>query len=293
MPKISSPTLYLLPLYIMMAVGTIYPIAYSVILSVSYYNLSNLKDAKFVGLENFLFAVGDKNFLESLGNTFVFTLGHLVFGILTGLLLALILNEEFRGKNFFKALCIFLPWSVSPIVNGFVWRYLLNPQYGAINRILLTLGVVKDPVPFLANSTLAMPSMIVAALWKDTPFIALLFWAALRSISPELYESAKIDGAGMFGRFRHISLPQTAVSLLIVAALEMMNGIGVFALVFTLTGGGPGRATSTIFLNAYQTAFYGLDLGYGAAISYIGTGLSLIFGLIYIFFLSPPGIKEA
>ncbi len=186
--------------------------------------------------------------------------------IAAGLVLALALDRAFRGRGLVRA-AVLVPWALPTVVAALLWRFLFQGEAGVVNAVLAALGVVGRPVVWLVGPTTAWVPLILADAWKTTPFVALLLLAGLQGIDPALYEAARIDGAGAWRRFWHLTLPLLRPALLVALIFRSLDAFRVFDLVYVLTGGGPGTATESIALYTFGTLFEDLRFGYGAALS--------------------------
>jgi ABC-type sugar transport system permease subunit len=240
-----------------------------------------------VGFSNYqeLFTGRDLSgqFWQSVRVTILFTLAADVCKFVLGLSMALLLNEQFRGRTFMRAL-LFLPWAIPSLIVGLTWKWMYDgSQVGLLNMISLRLGLSHDLIQWLANYNLALVAVVVAVVWASTPFWAMMFLAGLQAIPSELYEAAEIDGADVFGRFRHITLPGLGNIIVITALLSTIWTATGINFIYVLTNGGPAGATMTFPMLAYQIGVAGAQrLGMGAAISLV----FLPIFLVMIFFLT-------
>jgi multiple sugar transport system permease protein len=240
---------------------TIYPLIYSVKTSLQ-------GESGNWTLQNFTRLIGDQFFLSALAHTFVYAAIALTFEFLIGLGLALLLNEQMRGRSVFRALLL-LPMMLPPVVVGVVWRLMLNSNFGPVNGTLKRFGLNADALTWTASPKLAMASVIIADIWQWTPFMFLILLAGLQAIPQEPYEAALIDGASAWQTFRHVTLPLLKPAILIALLLRTMDLLRVFDQIFILTEGGPGFATETMSLYIYRTAFRFSNFGYAAAMSFV------------------------
>ena len=205
------------------------------------------------------------------------------FEITLGVLVALMLNRNFRGRWFVRVLAL-LPWAIPPVVNGIIWKWILNPRYGALNGFLLELGLIGSPddyVIWLGTPSLALLMVVLADVWKETPFIALLVLAALQTVPHSIHEAARVDGAGPIRILFRITLPLIAPTLFVAIALRTIWALKSFDLIYTLTAGGPSNGTNVIGYYTYLQSFVSLDLGRGAATAYLLT--FAIMGLVLLY----------
>jgi len=198
-----------------------------------------------------------------------------------GVLVALLLNQKFPGRGIVRTL-VLLPWAIPPVVNALMWQWIYDSKIGALNGLLVTLGIIPEYRGWLSQPTSALLALAFADVWNVLPLAVILLLAALQKIPGELYESARIDGAGPIQLFRYVTFPWLAQTLLVVLILQTLSAIRVFDVIYVLTAGGPGTATTTLTWKTYLTTFENLDFGAGNAYAYT---VSLItFGLALVYF---------
>jgi ABC-type sugar transport system permease subunit len=271
----------LAPAALIMASVTAYPLVRSLWISLLKWDLTKPQlGHSFIGFKNYLNVLNDPVFWQCAKVTVVFVIGAVALEILLGLLIALLLNKDFVGKNIVRMLAL-LPWAIPPVVNGIMWKWILNPSYGALNGALYSLGIIKDYIIWLGSPNLALFMVILADVWKETPFIMLLFLAALQTIPKDLYEAAEVDGADKLRQFWHITLPMIKPTLFVALSLRTIWALKSFDLIYTLTAGGPSNGTNVIGFYTYLKTFVSLDLGKGAAAAYIMTAVVMIVVLLY------------
>ena len=222
--------------------------------------------ATFVGLGNFEKLWADPIFWKAVQNTIVFTGAATVLKLVGGLGMALVLHQNFRMKGITRAVLL-LPFIVPTVLSTVAWQWIFDPGMGLFNRSLINLGLVtKAQAPsWLGNPTLAMVSVILVNSWRGLPFFGITILAGLQTIPPELHETATIDGAGVWGRFRHVTLPLLMPVILIVTTFSVIITFFDFQLVYVLTGGGPANATHLMATYAYSISMGGGQLGLGSA----------------------------
>jgi len=242
-----------------------YPILRAFWLSLFTQNLGTELQPIFSGFDNYIRMAGDGRFWQSFWTTSVFTFSAVLLELLLGLGIALVLNEAFRGRSFVRTAAI-IPWALPTALIGLAWAWIFNDQFGIVNDILLRLGLIKTGINWLGEPTLALVSVIIADVWKTTPFISILLLAGLQSISPDLYEAHSIDGATPWQSFYKITLPLLMPQILIALLFRFAQSFGVFDLIAVMTGGGPGGATEVVSLYIYATVMRYLDFGYGSAL---------------------------
>ena len=270
-----TPALVLIGLFFFLPVGA------SLLLSVTdfdIYALGNSSLARFVGLRNYSNLVHNPTFWTAIKNTFYFALvgGPLTVAVSLGA--ALLVNARaIRLRGLFRTI-YFTPFVTTLVAIAVVWRYLYHPRYGLLNYLLGHIGI--GPIDWLGDPHWAMPAIIVMAIWKNFGYNMLIFIAGLQSIPEELYEAARIDGAGPLRRFRHVTIPQLAPTFLFVGVVTMIGYFQLFAEPYVMTGGGPLRATTSLVLFMYEEGFRWWRMGVAAAIAFVLFGIILLWTLL-------------
>jgi multiple sugar transport system permease protein len=257
--------LLLIPALLVLSLVFIYPILRAFWLSLFTENLGTQLQPVFSGLANYMRMVGDGRFWQSLSNTSLFTVVSVFLELVLGMGIALVLNQSFRGRAIIRTAAI-IPWALPTAIMGLAWAWIFNDQFGVANDILQRLGLVDTGINWLGEPTLAMVALIVADVWKTTPFISLILLAGLQSIPQDLYEAHAIDGANSWQSFYQITLPLLMPQILIALLFRFAQAFGIFDLVQVMTGGGPAGATETVSIYIYSTVMRYLDFGYGAAL---------------------------
>jgi len=236
---------------------------------------------KFVGLANYNRLFHDAKFFNSLKVTLTFMIATVIFAVGAGLLSAIIMNRNFRGRSVARTI-ITLPWAFPDLPTVLIFYWILNPNFGVINIFVRALlpGLTQNP-KWLLDINLAMPLVVAIASWKAFPFYGLVTLAAMQSIPHELYEAAKVDGANPRQSFRYITLPALTPTLLLLGVLACIFAFRQFVLIFLATGGGPGRVTETLVISVYKTAFNSFDFSYGATIGV--AGFVVVFAITLLF----------
>jgi ABC-type sugar transport system permease subunit len=232
---------------------------------------------QFVGFKNFAYILAWPQFTTAVWNTVVFTVSAVAMKFVLGMAVALVLNQQIRGRNFFRAFLL-LPWAMPAFVVYLVWRWLYDPLSGLINYALIDLGLIATPIAFLSDRSTAMFSVIVAHVWRNFPFYAISFLAGMQTISQELYDAAQVDGASRAQQFRHITLPGLYHIIGVVVLLTTIWTANAFEPVYLLTGGGPSDATMVYTMLVYTMGMMNLRLGEAAAVSTLI--LPLLIGLV-------------
>ena len=257
--------LMIIPAMLLLGLVFIYPIARAFWLSLFTENLGTGLQPVFSGFTNYSRMLGDGRFWQTLQNTTVFTVASVSLELLLGMAIALILNQSFRGRGIVRTIAI-IPWALPTTVMGLAWAWIFNDQYGVVNDILLRLGLINTGINWLGNPTLAMVALVIADVWKTTPFISIILLAGLQSIPEDIYEAHSLDGANAWQSFYQITLPLLMPQILISLLFRFAQSFGIFDLVQVMTGGGPAGATETVSIYIYSTVMRYLDFGYGAAL---------------------------
>jgi multiple sugar transport system permease protein len=269
------------PVIAIIALFTLFPLFYALFTSLHRVILTQPDVEPFIGAENYSDVLSEKAFADAAKNTAFFTLVSVPVVTAAGLGVALLLHQRLRGFGILRVLLL-LPWSVPLVSAGIMWRLLLHGNFGALNGLLFQFGVIDDYAPFLSSPNMAMWSVIAVHIWREFPLPAILFLASRQTIPDDVLDAAKVDGAGAWQRFRYIVFPLLKAPLLIVLVYETMISIAVFDLVYVLTGGGPGSATTLISWFAYAVTFKFLNLGQGAALSLLISAAILLLIVLYV-----------
>jgi multiple sugar transport system permease protein len=256
-----------------------YPFIYTVALSFQRRQLF-ANEGSFIGLDNYRALLGSTEFWSSALNGIVFSGGSLMLQVAIGVALAVLLNRQFAGRGFFRGLLLF-PYVIPAIVGIFAIRWMLNDLYGIVNYWLMALGVVKEAVPWFGRPGLAMVSLIAVNTWMFYPFVMLCVLARLQSIPPDLYEAARIDGAGEWAQFWYVTLPQLRGTLAVVVIVRTMWMFNKFDTVWLTTQGGPFGTTQTLPVLAYVEAFSLYEIGRASA---IGLLMSVILFAVFVLY---------
>jgi multiple sugar transport system permease protein len=269
-----------MPATLLILVISIYPLLNGILLSFQNRNIMKPNDRKFIGLENFINLIGkDREFYSVLGYSFIYTFSVVILSYLLGFVLAMLLKGKLRGRGIYRTILL-LPWVVAPTIAAVNWAWLLNDQIGFINKVLMSLHVVKRPLLFLADQELARMTVIVTGTWRSFPFMMIAIMAGLQSIPKELYESAYVDGAGFFRSLFSITVPMIRGVSSICLILMFLWTFNNFENIYLLTLGGPNDKTYVLPILTYFTAFFRSKLSYASAIAVVMLVFLLIFSLI-------------
>jgi multiple sugar transport system permease protein len=260
----------------------IFPFLYSLVLSFMNYDLARPQGNGFAGFGNYVRLVHDKYFVNSVLVTLVFSFTSVALEIVLGVAIALVMNQQFKGRGILRALII-IPWALPSIVNASMWSWILNANYGALNALLSQLGIIHAYRPWIADPGWAMVMIVIANVWKETPFTIILVLAALQGVPPHLREAAVVDGAGAIRRFFNVTLPLIMQIVMVCALLQIIwSLLHTFELVYVITRGGPFNSTDIIPMRIYWQTFKGLRFGYGASMAYLAALALLAPGIFYI-----------
>ncbi len=288
MPQLPSPTrgeggfaaLLLSPTALIL--GAVFLVPLAVTLGYTVFNVNLLSDRKgaFVGLANYAEVLLAPWFWESLGRTLYYTLVSLSAEIVIGLLVALLLNQKFRGVTTLRILII-LPWAVPTNVSAALWKWIFHPEFGVLNAALSGLGLITSYQSWLSDPFGAMNMVIWADSWKMTPLAAIFFLAALQFVNPSMYEAARIDGAGVLRRFFRITLPFLTPTILVVVVMRTVEKFKAFDLFYVITRGGPANGTKVLSYEIFQRGFTNLDFSLAATLAYVMALVILVLTIVY------------
>lgn len=278
----SLPYLMLAPAMVAMGLFILYPISYSVWLSLHKVDFLRPQAGRpFIGLQNYVKLFNDASFWSASQVTLVYTSIAVIASFIIGLATALLLNEQFKGRVLARSIVI-IPWAVPYIAAILIWKWMLNTDFGIINYALLQLGLITEGITWLADPLWAMAAVLLVTVWTQYPFITMMHLAALQGIAAELREAATIDGAGILERFRYITWPGLSQVNTAAILLLVIWNFRRFTIIYAMTGGGPIRSTETLVIQTYRQAFSFYNMGYASAIGTVILGILLAFSLIYI-----------
>ncbi|HHY47156.1 MAG TPA: sugar ABC transporter permease [Firmicutes bacterium] len=258
---------FILPTVGVILALSIYPLIYSLTLAFCSWQLTRIGGGRtFVGLANFIALMSDGRFWFSLKTTLIFVVVSVGVQYVIGLVMALILASEIRGRKFLRVLLL-IPMMLTPVAIGYMWRMILNSTRGPANHFLTLVGL--KPLEWLTSSDIALPSIILVDIWQWTPFFIVTLLAGIQSLPQDPYEAATIDGATGWQLFWYVTFPMLLPVSVTVIFLRAIEAFKVFDKIFVLTGGGPGMATESSTFYIYTLAFRHFNLGYASAAAYI------------------------
>ncbi len=269
----------ILPALVATLAVVLLPLVYSFGISFWHYLLTDPKNIRFDGLTNYVHAASDPTFRNSLGTTVVYGVSTVAVELVLGMGFALVINSLTWGQGVVRT-AMLVPIFMTPAVVAFMWRFLLHPDLGIVNYVLSSVGAGR-PV-WLGDPKLALPAVMAVDVWRNTPFMFLVFLAGMQSLPGELYEAAAVDGAAFRQQLRHITLPLLRPLILVAVIIRGMDALREFDTIFIMTGGGPGNATETIAISTYRYSFRNYDMGLGSAVSYIIFAVVFLFGIYFV-----------
>lgn len=279
LPELWTAYGFVLPAIILLVLVLIFPLIYVLYLSLGT-ELGNNAIA-FVGLANYAELLSDAAVWNALNITLVFTVASVAGHMLIGLGAALLLNRDLVWRTAWRVVAL-LPWMFAPVVVGVVWRWIYNTQFGILNDMLLDLHLLQAPVSWLGDANLALPSLVVANLWRGFPFVMIMALAGLQAVPREVYEAAAVDGASAWQQFRYVTIPEIRYILMIAGLLDAIWTFRHFDLVQVLTGGGPANRTEVLTTLVYRTSFEFYRFTYASAIAVVMFLILLLFTIVYL-----------
>ncbi|ELY21848.1 carbohydrate ABC transporter permease [Vreelandella titanicae] len=285
--RVKAAWLFLAPMLIALTLVAGWPLVRTFFLSFTDASLSDLGAANLIGFENYLVyedgrwygVLADSVWWQSVWNTVYFSVVSVSLEVVFGVIVALILNAEFKGRVIVRA-AVLIPWAIPTIVSAQMWAWMLNDQFGIINHMLMGLGVIDAPIAWTANATYSMWAVIMVDVWKTIPFVALLVLAALQMLPKDCYEAAEVDGIHPLRVFFKVTLPLITPALMVAVIFRLLDALRVFDVIYVLTS----NSTSTMSMSVYarQQLVEFQDVGYGSAAS---TLLFLIIALATVAYL--------
>lgn len=268
---------FVTPAVITLVLLLLYPFCYGIYISFFKTNLVN--KWTFVGLKNYITVLSDADFFNSMKITLLFTVGVVGGHFLLGFLFALMLNRDIKGRTLFRAILL-LPWLFPEVVVANLWRWIFNPTMGILNSTLVSLGILEEPMSWLGSPQLALGVLIFICVWKGYPLVMIQLLAGLQTVSSDIIEAAKIDGATNTQAFWHVTIPSMKSTLMVTLILDVVWWFKHVTMIWLLTQGGPNGATNTIAVDIYKRAFEFFDFGPSSALAVvvfiICVGISII-----------------
>ena len=276
---IGSRWLFLAPALVILVAVLAYPLFYTIQISFSELDLATFTPAENVGWLNYRTVIEDPGFLNSLKVTGVYLVLALPLQMILGFGIAFLLNAEWRGRGVLRALFL-IPMVVVPVVAGGVWKMLLDPMWGFVNYLLGMVGI--EPINWLADPKLAMVSLVLIDTWRWTPFVVLIASAGIMSLPGDVFEAARVDGAGWFATLRKVTLPLLAPVILAAFIVRWLGAVKMFDIALAATKGGPGQATDVVNLYIYEKAFRGLEFGTASSMATLVLAITMLLTFLFL-----------
>lgn len=273
--------LFVIPTMFLFLVLAVYPVLKTLYLSFFEYRLQFGEVKTFIGFNNFIKVFTTERFYTSFKFTILFTITTVTIEVGLGLLFAQFMNMDFKGKSMLR-IVVLIPWAIPTIVSGFIWRFMVNDQYGVVNQILQNLGLIESFIPWLSRSGTASAVLIFADIWKTAPYVSLLVLAGLQNINESLLEAASIDGAGKFKTYWYITLPALKPVLATAVLFRLIQSFKVYTIIVALTNGGPANSTESLTLYTLRTYFDSGNYGYGSALASFTFVVTVLIALMFL-----------
>lgn len=282
------PYLLVAPALLIILCVVFIPVVNAILMSFQSYDLRRPNDIRFIGLQNYIAVFRDSLFWKALGRTILWVVFGVGFQFLFGFIMALLLNKKFVARGAIRAVSL-IPWVTPGVLIGLMWRWIYDGNNGVLNDILSKLHLIDSNIPFLAQTSTAFPSVIVAIIWQGIPFFALMILAGLQGIPTELYEAADIDGACSSQKLFHITIPSIKNTIYVTALLRIIWVANSVDVIFNMTEGGPAYSTQTLSVYIFNKG-NALDLGYASSMAIV---MALLLSLVAIPYLASTFKKEA
>ena len=279
MKRDTKGTLLLLPCLLLLLISVILPVVLTFRYSLKYYNLTEPQNEKFIWFENYIKIFKDPHFYNALYNSVLILVMVMIIGLVFSVITGLVLNVKSKINPVLTALVI-IPWAMPPIVNGIMWKFIFFPGYGFMNKILMNLHLIKNPISWTDNRYLFLLVISIVVSWRIIPFSSLVILANLQNIPESYYDTVKVFGGNKFQEFYYVTLPMLLPSIGVVLINLTTTALSIFDEVIAISG--YQFEIQTLLVYNYSTTFNFLDFGYGSAISYVVMILSGIFGYFYV-----------
>ena len=279
MKRDTKGTLLLLPCLLLLLISVILPLVLTFRYSLKYYNLTEPQNEKFIWFENYVKIFKDPHFYNALYNSVLILVMVMIIGLVFSIITGLVLNVKSKINPVLTALVI-IPWAMPPIVNGIMWKFIFFPGYGFMNKILMNLHLIKNPISWTDNRYLFLLVISIVVSWRIIPFSSLVILANLQNIPESYYDTVKVFGGNKFQEFYYVTLPMLLPSIGVVLINLTTTALSIFDEVIAISG--YQFEIQTLLVYNYSTTFNFLDFGYGSAISYVVMILSGIFGYFYV-----------
>jgi trehalose/maltose transport system permease protein len=256
-----------------------WPLLRTVFFSFTDATLDNLQKTNFIGIDNFIALARDQEWWRAILNTFVIAAISVPLETFLGMIIALILHRNFKGRGLMRAI-VLVPWTIPTIVSARMWAWMLNDVYGIVNELLLKASIIDAPIPWIASNNLSLVSIILVDVWKTTPYMALLLLAGLQSLPQDCFEAAQVDSIPFTKTLRKIILPLMKPTIAVAMIFRMLDAVRIFDLVYILSSGNSANATMSVYARKHLVDYN--DVGYGSAAATVLLFLIAFLGIIYI-----------
>lgn len=272
--------LFLAPCLLTLTLCAGWPLLKTIYFSFTDAALDSLDDFQFTGIDNFINLARDQDWWIAVKNTFVITVIAVPLETIFGMIIALILHRNFKGRGWMRAV-VLVPWTIPTIVSARMWAWMLNDVYGIVNELLIRIGVIDNPIPWIASNTLSIVSIILVDVWKTTPFMALLLLAGLQSLPQDCFEAAEVDSIPFRKVLMKIILPLMKPTIIVAMIFRGLETFKIFDLVYILSSGNSATATMSVFARKHLVDY--ADVGFGSAAA---TSLLFFIAFLSVFYIS-------
>ncbi|KJF66115.1 MULTISPECIES: carbohydrate ABC transporter permease [Rhizobium] len=255
---------FVIPALVVISAVIVFPWVFTLWMSVHRWTLG--QEQSFIGFDNYIRLASDMRFWESLWHTLIYTVLSVVAPLFLGTLAALVFDAQFPLRGFLRGVFV-MPMMATPVAIALVWTMMFHPQLGVLNYLLSLIGI--GPLEWIYNQSTVIPSLVLVETWQWTPLVMLIVLGGLAAVPREPYESAEIDGANAWQKFRYLTMPMIAPFLMIAVIIRSIDAVKSFDIIYAMTQGGPGTASETINIYLYNTAFSYYDIGYGSAMAVV------------------------
>ncbi|NSY43943.1 sugar ABC transporter permease [Agrobacterium tumefaciens] len=255
---------FVIPALVVISAVIVFPWVFTLWMSVHRWTLG--QEQSFIGFDNYIRLASDVRFWESLWHTLIYTVLSVVAPLFLGTLAALVFDAQFPLRGFLRGVFV-MPMMATPVAIALVWTMMFHPQLGVLNYLLSFIHI--GPLEWIYNQSTVIPSLVLVETWQWTPLVMLIVLGGLAAVPREPYESAEIDGANAWQKFRYLTMPMIAPFLMIAVIIRSIDAVKSFDIIYAMTQGGPGTASETINIYLYNTAFSYYDIGYGSAMAVV------------------------
>lgn len=273
--------LFLAPCLLTLIICAGWPLVRTIFFGFTDATLDNLTDLQFVGIDNFVAIFQDQDWWKAVRNTFVIAIVSVPLETVLGMVIALILHRNFRGRGWMRAI-VLIPWTIPTIVSARMWAWMLNDSYGIINDLLIRMSIINEPIPWIASNTLSIVSIILVDVWKTTPYMALLLLAGLQSLPQDCFEAAEVDSVPFRTTFTSIVLPLMKPTIIVAMIFRALDAVRIFDLVYILSSGNNENATMSVYSRRFLVDY--ADVGYGSAAATVLLFFIAFLSVLYISF---------